>query len=83
MTFVLNMVFLIKGLGFVPNMFVTLLKPFIAAVACGLTAFLIANNSSSKLIILLAIVCAGVVYLGLLLVLKAVTMDDGKELFKI
>lgn len=82
-TFVLNMVFLIKGLGFVPNMFVTLLKPFIAAVACGLTAFLIANNSSSKLIILLAIVCAGVVYLGLLLVLKAVTMDDGKELFKI
>ena len=82
-TFVLNMVFLIKGLGFVPNIFGTLLKPFIAAVACGLTAFLIANNSSSKVIILVAIVCAGVVYVGVLLALKAVTLEDGKELFKI
>ena len=65
------------------NIFGTLLKPFIAAVACGLTAFLIANNSSSKVIILLAIVCAGVVYVDMLLALKAVTLEDGKELFKI
>ena len=82
-TFILNMVFLIKGLGFAPNIFATLLKPFIAAMACGLTAFLIADNSSSKLIIALAIVCAGVVYVGLLLFFKVVTVEDGKELFKI
>ena len=82
-TFILNMVFLIKGLGFVPDIFGTLLKPFIAAVTCGLTAFLIANNSSSKAIILLAIASAGVVYAGMLLALKAVTLEDGKELFKI
>ncbi len=81
-TFLLNMVFLIKGLGFVPN-FGTLLKPFFAAFLCGVTAYLIADVSASNITNVLAIGAAGVVYAAGLLLLRVVTPEDFRELLKL
>ena len=81
-TFVLNLVFLIKGLGFIPDIFGTIIKPLISALACSVTAYLVGNAIETNLGTVIAIGCAGVVYLVFLLLLRVITVNDAKELFK-
>ena len=81
-TFVLNLVFLIKGLGFIPDIFGTIIKPLISALACSVTAYFVGNAILTNLGTVIAIGCAGVVYLVFLLLLRVITVNDAKELFK-
>ena len=77
------MIFLIKGLGFVPDLIGTLVKPLIATLVCTVTAHFIGNAIQTNFGTVLAICCAGVIYIVLILLLKVITLKDAKELFKI
>ncbi len=71
-----NLYCLVKYSGVRPNLRAALGKPLLAALLCGLTAFLVALLGSSKLITLLAIAVAAVVYLAALILLRAFTEAD-------
>lgn len=81
-TFILNLLFLIKGLGFVPDIMGSIIKPLIAALICTVTAHFIGNAIKTNFGTVLAICCAGVIYIVLILLLKVITLKDAKELFK-
>ncbi|MBO5321825.1 MAG: polysaccharide biosynthesis C-terminal domain-containing protein [Clostridia bacterium] len=82
-TFLLNLIFLIKGLGFVPDVIGTLVKPLIAALVCTVTAYFVGNMITTNFGTVLAIGFAGIIYVVFLLLLKVITVNDAKELLKI
>ena len=72
--------FSLKKSGFLPEIKDTVLKSFFAALLCGITAFIICSFSANKLITVLAIFVAGVVYLTFLLMFKTFNKSDFEDL---
>ena len=75
-----NMICIIKYSKVKPKVFGVLFKPLIAALLCGVAAFftnlLLAGNIPSKLSTVVAIMVAAVVYVLMLIVLRAITEED-------
>ena len=90
---VINLVFICKYTGYVPRLWSTILKPLIAAAACGgaglLSYNLLEGLVGGKLGVMVAICLAVLVYLVLVFVLHIVTREDlemipgGKKLLKV
>ncbi len=81
--FVLNMISLIKELGFSPSIKDSILKPFTAAALCGLTACFMYNALKKfSAGIIISIMCAGLVYLVILWVLKVLKKEEISELMR-
>ncbi len=74
--FVANLLSLIKYTGVKPNIYKTILKPFIAALACGLSTIILDLSAFEKIGTLLEIAVAAVVYLAVLVVLNTFEPDD-------
>lgn len=88
--FFANLISIIKYTGVVPNLFKTVVKPFIAALACGLTANLVSGYlGDGKINTALAIACGAVVYFVILIILNTFEDEDvlalpkGEKLLKI
>jgi len=87
---ILNLIFVIRHTGVVPNFRMAFIRPFFAAATCGVAAYF-ANRTlllvmDARLAVVVAIGVAGVVYATMLLVLRALTYQDlclliGKERF--
>jgi len=75
-----NMVCIVKYSKVKPKVFSVLAKPLIAAIICGVAAFFtnlaLTGNIPSKLSTVVAIMVAAIVYLVMLIVLKAITEED-------
>lgn len=75
-----NMICIIKYSGVKPKVFSILFKPLIAAFVCGGAAYFanlaLAGNISSKISTVVAIMVAALVYVVMLIVLKAFTEED-------
>lgn len=86
--FVANLVTLIKVTGVVPSFKKILLKPFISAAACGISAYLVSFLGDSKAVTILAVGTAGIVYFAFLVLLNTFNKDDvlalpkGEQLLK-
>lgn len=74
--FVANLVTLIKVTGVVPSFKNILLKPFVSAVVCGVSAYLVSLLGDSKVITILAVGAAGIVYLAFLVLLNTFNEED-------
>ncbi|MBQ6885385.1 MAG: polysaccharide biosynthesis protein [Clostridia bacterium] len=74
--FVANLLSLIKYTGVKPNIYKTILKPFIAALACGLSTIILDLSAFEKIGTVLEIAVAAVVYLTVLIVLNTFEPDD-------
>lgn len=74
--FIANLLSLIKYTGVKPNIYKTILKPFIAALACGLSTVVLNLNSMGKIGTVLEIGVAAVVYLVMLIILNTFEPDD-------
>ncbi len=74
--FILNFISLIKIIGYDFKILSVLLKPFFAALTCGMSAFLISKIGESSFITALSIVVGGMVYLVFLLFSKAVSKEE-------
>lgn len=74
--FVANLLSLIKYTGVKPNIYKTILKPFIAALACGLSTIILDLSAFEKIGTVLEIAVAAVVYLAVLVVLNTFEPDD-------
>ncbi len=90
-TMLFNFFFVAKKIGFVPKIRKLFIKPFIAALACALTAFAVYYYlpvSSSMIRTVLAVGAAAIVYLVLIFVTKALEKDDimllpkGEKIYK-
>ena len=85
--FIINLVYIKKYLGFVPNFIDILLKPFFAGIACfgaawGTLKLFDMWEISQKIALFPAIAAGAVVYVALLFVLKLVTMNEIKQVVK-
>ena len=84
-----NLLSLIKYTGVKPNIFKTVLKPFIAALFCGISTVLLNLSSMGKIGTVLEICVAAVVYLAVLIILNTFEADDvislpkGEKLLKL
>ncbi len=89
-----NFICFVKYSGVMPNLLLSVGKPLICGAACGLTAVLVdfgfsKLNFSSSISTLISIACAGVVYVIMLFLIKAITRDDiislpkGKKIAKV
>ena len=82
----LNFTFVAKYAKIIPNIVTVFIRPFICGLVCAGTALgaytLYENIIVPKLATLAAIVTAGIVYVLLIFILKAVTADDVKLLPK-
>lgn len=78
--------FLIKETKIVPNFKVTVLKPLISGIICGVTAFVVNSfmlRVFSKVVsMLFAVLMAIIVYFVVLFLLRAITIDDISSLPK-
>ena len=87
--FLLNIISLLKAVGKLSLMKSALLKPFLAAILCGVCAFIISLISASKIITVIAVSVAVLVYLSALLLLRFFEIEEiteipfGKKLLKI
>lgn len=90
-TMLFNFFFVAKKIGFIPKIGKIFIKPFIASLACALTAFAVFNYlpvSSSMIRTILAIGAAAVVYFALIFVTKALEKEDvmllpkGEKIYK-
>lgn len=72
----LCLIWLTKITGISFNYFKIFGKPLIAALLCGGTAYLVAKISDGKIITLLAVAAAGVVYLVVILLIRAIPKED-------
>lgn len=77
----LNLFFVIKYTGFVPNIKRIFLKPLFAGVCCGVSAFLVSKvlNETSlngHIVTVLSITCAVVVYALVVLLTHGICRDD-------
>lgn len=71
-----NLLSLVKYTGVTPNIFKTIIKPFIAAVFCGLSTVLLDLSFIGKIGTVLEIGVAAVVYLAVLIILNTFEADD-------
>lgn len=74
--FIANILSLIKYTGVKPNIYKTIFKPFIAALACGFSTVLVNLSSFGRLGIILEIAIAAVVYLIVLIAINTFEADD-------
>lgn len=74
--FAANLITLIKATGIKPSFKKVLLKPFLSATACGVTAYFVSTIGTSKLITLASICAAAVVYLAVLILLNTFEKED-------
>ncbi len=74
--FCANLLSLIKYTGIVPNIYKAILKPFIAAFACGMITFILDLSSMGNIGTILEIAVAAVVYVVALILLKTFEEDD-------
>lgn len=87
--FVANLLSLVKYTGIKPNLYKTLLKPFVAAVVCGLSTLVFNLNSLGKAGTVLQIGIAAVAYLVALIALNTFEPNDvlslpkGEKLLKV
>ncbi len=87
--FVANLLSLIKHTGVKPNMWKTILKPFIAALCCGFSTVVLNLSAMGKIGTVLEIAVAAVVYLAVLIILNTFEPDDvlslpkGEKILKI
>ena len=86
--FIANLWALIKYTGVVPSIIKVFIKPLFAAVLCGVSAFLASLLGDSRIITLIAILTAAIVYFISLVAVNAFEADDvlslpkGKALLK-
>lgn len=73
---ILNVISLLRYNRIENRVWVSLLKIFVSAVLCGIAAFLVSSLGESKLISLLAILAAMVVYFTSILLTKAFSKED-------
>ena len=71
-----NLLSLIKYTGIKPNLWKAVLKPFISALACGLSTMVLDLNFMGKLGAIIEIAIAAVVYLIVLIALNTFEKDD-------
>lgn len=81
--FIASYIAIVKYSGVKINFVSSLLKPFISALACGGAALGVASMlprfiSSGKIVTVLSIAAAGIVYLVVLLLIKGITAEDMK-----
>lgn len=87
--FIANLLSLIRYTGVKPNLWKTILKPFIAALACGVSTIVLDLSSFGKIGTVLQIAIAAVVYLAVLIILNTFEPDDvlslpqGEKILKI
>lgn len=87
--FVLHFVTLIKSIGFSFGIKNAILKPFVSALCCGITAYFITLLGDSSLITLGAIAAAGAVYITVAAIINTFCEEDilslpaGEKLLKI
>lgn len=74
--FVANLLSLIKYTGVKPNLWKTVLKPFVAALVCGISTIIINLSAMGKIGTVLEIAVAAVVYFVVLILLNAFEPDD-------
>ncbi len=74
--FCANLLSLIKYTGIVPNIYKAILKPFVAAFACGLVTFVLDLSSMGNIGTILEIAIAAIVYIIVLILLKTFEEDD-------
>ena len=74
--FIANLLSLIKYTGVIPNIYKTIIKPFIAALACGLSTVILNLSAMGKIGTVLEIAVAVVVYLMVLVILNTFEADD-------
>lgn len=74
--FVANLLSVIKYTGVKPNIYKTILKPFIAALCCGISTLVVNLSSIGKLGTLIEIGIAAIVYLIVLVLLNTFEADD-------
>lgn len=74
--FIANLLSLIKYTGVKPSIYKTILKPFIAALFCGLSTAILDLSAFGKIGTVLEIAVAAVVYLSVLIVLNTFEPDD-------
>lgn len=83
---VVGMYFLIKRAGVMPDLFNSVLKPFLSSIICGAAAYLsynlLANLMSSAIATILSIVVAAIIYLISLLLMHTFTENEVKMLPK-
>lgn len=81
-----NIFFIVKKVGYFPRIRTTFLKPFLAALICVVPCLgvyrLLYDHFSAKLLTILAIGIAGVVYCAALLLLRGLNEEDIKMLPK-
>ena len=80
--FAANLITLIKATGIKPSFKKVLLKPFLSAAACGVTAYFVSTIGTSKLITLASICAAAVVYFTVIFALGGVTESELALFFK-
>lgn len=74
--FIANLLSLIKYTGVKPNIYKTIIKPFIAALCCGLSTVILNLSAMGKIGTVLEIAVAAVVYLMVLVILNTFEADD-------
>lgn len=80
--FVLHIVTLVKAVGFLPDFKDTFLKPFMAAACCALVAYFVAQSLEIKADVVISIILAALVYVIILLILRAIKLEEIKEFIK-
>lgn len=80
--FVANLLSLIKHTGVKPNMWKTILKPLIAAFACGLSTVVLNLSSLGKMGTVIEVAVAAVVYFAVLIILNTFEAEDVTSLPK-
>lgn len=82
---VVNLYFMYKTFGFIPNLMDMLLKPGISGLACYLSArvfsLLFEKFLPVKIALFPTVLCAGLVYLGFLFVFKLISVSEIKSFF--
>lgn len=74
--FIANLLSLIKYTGVKPNLWKTVLKPFIAALCCGVSTVIINLSSFGKMGTVIEIGIAAIVYLAVLIIFNTFEPDD-------
>ena len=85
--FIINLLYIKKYLGFVPNFVDILVKPLFAGIACWAAAWGTLKlfdmwNISQKIALFPAIILGAIVYIALLFALKLVTINEIKQVMK-
>ncbi len=74
--FIANLLSLIKYTGVKPNLWRTILKPFISALACGVSTIVLDLSALGRIGTVLEIAVAAIVYLMVLIILNTFEPDD-------